>query len=303
MAWGKRSKLTGRIRPNTESLRSGKKAVHSYYNKIPNATQQPAAYIEKIINLADRPHHMRRLPTILAIIAILLSFLFSLTLSRSPSITTADKSQQSPYRNVQEYVDASKQILGQKLSYRSKLTVNTLEVEQALLERFPELDAAVLRLPVLGRRPNLVIAISQPAMLLAAHSKSYIIDSNGIAVSEASGIPIEVRQRLTVIKDESGLEISLGKQVVTSDTIAFISNVTAQLKAQNLEVSQLTLPRSANQLDIRLKGLNYYIKTDATGDARQQVGSFLAVKDHLSKQGITLAEYVDVRVEEKVFYK
>ncbi len=298
----KTNNLNRRDKPNTDSLRANKRTVYSYYNAIPSESR-PSSMSEKIINLADKPRPVRRLPTVVALLIILFSFLYSMTLSRTPSVSLADKNTTSLYRNSDEYVEAAKQTLGLKMSYRSKLTVNVHEVEESLLAQFPELDAAVLRLPVLGRKPNLVLALSKPSLLLATPTKSYIIDNDGVAVSEAGSIALEQRQKLTVIKDESGLSIELGKQIMTSDTIVFINAIKAQLSAQNLNVSQLTLPPSANQLDIRLAGISYTIKTDVAGDAKVQIGGYLAVKEDLERQGITPTNYIDVRVEEKVFYK
>ena len=299
--WGRKKHGISRQRPSGSTLQSDKQTVYSYYNNVP-ASKQPAL-AEKVIMLADKPRSFRLIPTIVAISVIAISFLISLTLSTSANVHTTQEDQSSPYRELNEYSLAMDEILSSKLSYRTKFTINTKEAEQELLTRFPELDAAVLRLPVLGRRPTLVVAVSQPALLLAAQSKSYVLDDDGVAVSTAQNVSAQTRQSLLVIRDESGLEVVEGKQVVTSDTITFIKSVIAQLKAQSLEVNQLTLPPNANQLNIRLKGLPYTIKTDVAGDARQQIGSYLAVREHLSGQGITPAEYVDVRVEEKVFYK
>lgn len=286
-----------RQRPSDNLRRQSTKPVFSYYSSSEQKRSEP----EKVINL-EAARRFRLIPTILAVGIIVLSILYSLTLSSKPTISFS-QGIGSPYRDANGYIEAVEEILKSQPAYRTKLTVNTGEVEQALLERFPELSAAALRLPILGRRPSLVLDISPPALIITSGNRSYVLNGSGRAVSELSNLDPETKKDLLVLSDQSGLNLSVGKQAVTSETIGFIMMVAAQLKAQSISISQLTLPTSANELDIRLSGENYFIKTDVSGDARKQIGSYLAVRDYLNQRGQKPAEYVDVRVEEKVFYK
>ena len=104
---------------------------------------------------------------------------------------------------------------------------------------------------------------------------------------------------LLTVQDESGLEVHAGDQAVTSETVNFIDNVRRQLSDKKLAIDRLVLPAIANEVDIYIKGLPYRVKADVSGDARLQIGAFLATKE----SGVNPGEYMDVRVEEKVFYK
>ncbi len=304
--FGKKQKPTR----NQSDLRAkaANRAQFTYYSSAANnplqsrpGTNKPKTQ-DASIDLSAVSHRLRLLPTILALSVIVISLLISLTLSARPSVATLNN-EPSPYHSLEEYAAAAEAIMSADLSSKAKFTINTHEVERKLLEQFPELKAAVIRLPIIGRKPNLVIDINSPAILLATPTKSYVLDNTGVAVSEVQMLSEESRHGLLVVQDQSGLPIELGKQAVTSETVAFISDAVAQLRAQNQTVSQLTLPQSANQLDIRLEGVPYYVKTDVSGNVRLQIGSFLAVKEKLEKDRAVPSEYVDVRVEEKVFYK
>lgn len=244
----------------------------------------------------------RLLPAYIAIGVIVLSVLISLTLSTNPAVETLDN-QPSPYRDKSEYASAVDQIMSDNLSSRTKLTVNTKEIEKKLLEKYPEISSASLRLPVLGRKPTLVINLRQPALILSTNSQTYAVDAIGLAVSDIRNLSSEYKQGIPVVLDQSGLELELGKQALRSETVTYVTEVIAQIKAKGLTVSQLTMPASANELDIRIEGVPYFVKTDTSGNARVQIGTFFAVQEHLSKQGISPSEYVDVRVEERAFYK
>lgn len=302
MAFGLKNKNNPLERPRkttAERSASGKQ-VFSYYNT--GAKQRNAGpEAERAIKL-DKPNRFRLVPTIIALAIILISVLFSLTISSRPSASTLND-QASPYRPLADYESAVEELIKSNPGNLTKLSLQTNEIEKKLMEKYPELQAAVLRLPVLGRKPSLIIDIKPPALLLATTSNVYVLDSSGVIISEAKYLPQEHRSNLLVVKDESGLPTEVGSHVLPTQTVDFMREAIRQLRDKDLHVSSLMLPQSANELDIKLDGLPYSIKTDVTGDPRLQLGSFLAVKENLEGEGITPAEYVDVRVEEKVFYK
>lgn len=273
---------------------------YSYYASLQDERRTKTA--ETVVDLGSVGRRLRLIPTVVALLVIFGSVLFSLTLSSLPSVSMLE-GETALYRSLDDYASAAEVLLDDNLKNRTKLTIDTAAVEQTLLEQFPELDAAVLRLPVLGRRPSLIISVSQPVLLLLSPAKSYVLNQSGVAVSEASQLAAKAKDGLPVVRDQSGLEVTLGEQALTTETIRFILASSLQLEAQKLKVSELILPARVSQLDIRLEGVRYYVKTDTAGDARLQIGSFLAVREELAGQGITPAEYIDVRVEEKVFYK
>src|SRR5690606_27795741 len=102
---------------------------------------------------------------------------------------------------------------------------------------------------------------------------------------------------------QSGLQIEEGMPVLTKEDIDFINVIFAQLVADDQSVASATLPPIANELHIRLSGQKYFVKFNMEGDARYQVGAFLAVKQKLQADGRKPADYIDVRVEEKVYYR
>lgn len=240
---------------------------------------------------------LRLVPTIIAVTAIGLSVVYSTTLSSVANVKFAGEA--SPYRNMVEYRTGIEKLLASSLWNKSKLTINTTTTEDAILQAFPELDAANVALPVIGRRPTITVHSRQPALLLTTTTNAYVVDLSGRVVAEASQLLSSQREQLLTVQDRSGLQLDIGSQAVTAGTVTFILNVQAQLAAKKLVIVQATLPTVPNEVDFKLKDLSYYIKTDTTGDPRIEIGDFLAAKD----SGVRPAEYMDVRVEEKVFYK
>lgn len=244
----------------------------------------------------------RLLPSVVAAAVIIGSLLYSMTISTTPNVTTLTDTG-SPYRELEAYADKADELLSSSLLNKTKLTVNSSKFEGKMLEAFPEVSAVALRLPVIGRKPTLVLDIKPPALVLTTNRRSLVLDNSGMAVADLRQLPDGVRQTLPVLQDQTDLEIAIGKQAITSNTVAFVESLTTQFEAKDLKITQLSLPSAANELDIRIEGVPYYIKTDTTGNARLQAGSFIAVYEQLKRQGITPKEYVDVRVEEKAFYR
>jgi hypothetical protein len=240
---------------------------------------------------------LRLVPTLVAVGAILLSVAYSTTLTTTPGIIFAGDT--SAYHPLSEYKMGITKILDSSFTNKSKLTINTGATQAAIIKAFPELDVATIGLPVIGRRPTITLHVRRPSLILTTKTNAFVIDTTGKVVAESKQLISSITASLLTVQDQSGLVLHVGDQALTSATITFIKNITAQLKAKQLILSGLTLPSGGNEIDVHIKDLNYYIKTDSSGDARIQIGDFIALKDN----GTVPAEYVDARVEEKVFYK
>ena len=240
---------------------------------------------------------LRLVPTLIALSAILLSVAYSTTLSTVPGIVFVGDA--TVYRTATEYKSGVGKILGSSFGNKSKLTINTTAVQSEIMKSFPELDVVTVGLPIIGRRPTVTLHVRSPALILTTKTNAFVLDSSGKAVAESNQLISSVTAKLLTAQDQSGLELRVGGQALTSDTMTFISNIAAQLAAKKIVVTGFTLPGGGNEIDVRIKDTAYYIKTDSSGDSRIQIGDFLAARD----SGTNPAEYVDVRVEEKVFYK
>lgn len=273
------------------------KAAFSYYSGDTPKTKDSVRARQHKDNQQEFFKRLRSVPTLIALLIILLSVVYSTTLSTEAIVKFAGDS--PTYRTATEYRDGVSKILSTSFWNKSKLTSNTHQTETAILQAFPELDAANVALPVVGRRPTIVVHGRMPALLLTNQAHSYVIDTSGKIVADSTQLVSSVREKLLSVQDQSGLELRVGNQAVTSATVIFILNIQAQLKNKQLAIKEVILPKTPNEVDFRIKDIGYFIKTDSSGDARLQAGDFLAAKG----SGITPGEYMDVRVEEKVFYK
>lgn len=231
-------------------------------------------------------------------LVVLSSLLYGSTLSSTPRIVLYG-TKPTIYREKQEYEQAAQKIISQHILNNLKVSFNASRVAADLQAQFPEIQKVESIVPIVGRRPILGLTISTPSILLRSGAKTFIVDDSGKIV-----LPVSTNELpLIEVIDQSGLPVSVGSIPLGASSSRFIKEVVAQLDAKNMIVSTVTLPPIANEIHVRILGQPYYIKFNLNGDAREQSGAFLAAKQKFDTDQTPPAEYVDVRVEEKVYLK
>lgn len=248
-------------------------------------------------------HWWQHLPTLAAILIILAAIGYSLTLSNSPKVVILGENSTNALRgDANEYQKLMQQQLSKSLFYRSKLTLDTNKLTRELKAAYPEFSDLAVVLPLIGRRPVVQVKPAEGTFILKNSRGAYLVDQNGRAVlvfpPEAS-LPSTV----PVVADQTNLDLKSGQTVLPKESLSFMHEVIGQFKAKGLQIESITLPARANELHIKLSGQSYVIKFNMDGAGREQVGTYLALADKLKSEGITLAEYIDVRVEGKAYYR
>lgn len=253
-----------------------------------------------------KPKHnfqLKLIPTYVALITIFFSIIYVATLSTDPRIVPHGHDDSVVLQSTEIYRYAAQELLGGSVFNYSKLLINTREIERKIQDQFPELVGVSITVPLISRRPIVAIEPATPALVLATKNGNYVIDQQGVAILKPSNLDAFVSLELPRISDESDLDPETGKQSLPSDDVRFITEIARQLMAKNLELESMTLPAIANELHVKIKGEGYVVKFNLQGDPRLQAGTYLAVKERLARDGVKPSEYVDVRVEEKAFYR
>jgi len=256
-------------------------------------------------------HDSRRAPKRVAVVAAVILVaalaLNSLFLARNPAIVAHElpDGRQLLLRPRETYQEAAQAILSSSLANSNKITVNTTKLAHELQKQFPELGHVSVVLPFIGRQPVVHIQTVQPALLLVSSQTGgvFLLDKSGRAVMDAGKISASVKERLSVVQDESGLPVTVGDGALPSSNIDYITEVTGQLAAKGVKISSIVLPLGASELNIRIENAPYTVKFNLHGDARAGVGAFLAVKQQLERENKVPSSYIDVRVDNKAYYR
>jgi len=204
------------------------------------------------------------------------------------------------FHSASVYQDATNKIL-KGIKDSNKITFSEQDVTSKLQKQFPEITSTDVELPIVSQTPVVHLKIASPSFVLNNQGHSYIVDSDGVAVADAANFP--KASGLVRVEDQSGFSAKLGQQVLTADGVNFINTIVKQSKRANVPISTLTLPNLAQELDLRTSDRPYYVKFYLGGDPLLESGQFLASRHQFDTTNTQPAEYLDVRVSGKIFYK
>lgn len=304
----KQNKISDRRRPETPG-RSNRPTAFSYYanrsSRETNTGREREQVAEQRQKEANRRPKLHLRWQLVLVGLVLLSLIAVVSLFQNPDpkvIVSGSKLSRNSLQASAIYQEAAKTALRDDFFSWFKPSVDSSAVDSKLRSQFPELAVASLQVPLLGFQPKLVIEAYEPSMVVIGNGGSFALDETGTALFASSQLPADVRDKLPLITDNSGLKISAGTDVLPQSDMLFIRQILAYLKAADVKWQDLTLPAAAYEFDVRVSD-GYYVKFAMEGgaDARQQVGSFLAVRQKLS--GDKPKEYIDVRVSERAYYK
>lgn len=245
--------------------------------------------------------------SIVATLAIVATFMLLIGLGNNPKIVvTGDDAAQIFAQDTARYADVAHELFASSHLAGNKLTIDTATIAEEMKQRFPEVREVSVSLPVIGRQPTVYIQPASPQLILqTTKGDRYVLDSSGrvlMPVSPALRLPTD-DAALPVIIDESGLDVTVSKTALPRSDISFITEVAGQLKAQKISVDRWSLPAGTSELRAKVTGGPYYVKFNLRGKAREESGAFIATRKYLNNQHIIPAEYIDVRVSGRTFYK
>ena len=301
------STLRQRMRPDQSSARQSVAQTFSYHTQRSEQTINTGRnFRQQVLNPVARnvsSFWLQRFGLGILLVVGGFSVINALGLSSSVRLQQLGPvNRSSLFHNQSAYQATADKMLSTSLLNHNKITVDTAKIGKQLLDTYPELNTVNLALPLVAHRPILYISYTEPAIILHNQSGSFVLDTAGKVLAPTS--PEAVVLGLPSVTDQSGFKLALNSQVLTSSDVSFIQAVVAGLKAKNVSVANMTLPPAANELDVAIAGKPYFVKFNLHAQqAKLQIGTFLAVQQRLAGQSITPAQYVDVRVDGRAYYK
>lgn len=300
--------LRKKQKPETDIRRTpvqgSRPAVFSYYARgsSPGGDQNTGRN-EQAKGRADKSRlRLASLPSYIALIVAVIAVVYTCMLQPNPRISVADKPG-TIYRPVADYQNAINAMWQSSVFNRSKLTIRSEQLQRDIKSQFNEIESVKIELPLLGQRPKVALVPAKPAMHFVSSNGSFYVNYQGKVLSRTTDV-IQNQTDLPLVLDESRIPADPGKPIISETEATFLQKLAGHLKAENIAYESIVLPATAaKEADVRLPGQKYHLKFSMLTDPRQAVGSYLAIRDKLAKQNITPSEYIDLRTDEKVFYK
>jgi hypothetical protein len=247
----------------------------------------------------------RRLLGILLLIGLLGLAANALIVSAEPKIVAVgDREAQAFLQEDAVYGRAAASFMAESLLNRNKITFDAGGISQQLREQFPELAHVSVTLPLLGNQPVVHIQAFTPELILTnGGSGTFVLNQEGRAFLPGSKVPALERFELPVVRDESGLPLKNEEIVLPAPQVDFITEVSRQLAARQVKVNSMVLPANSSELAVHIKDKPYTVRFNLYGDAREEAGRYLAAKDYLEARREEPQGYIDVRVDNRVYYR
>lgn len=141
------------------------------------------------------------------------------------------------------------------------------------------------------------VTFRKPVVSWKTGSNQLFVDSEGNAFERNlySAPAVEV-------VDQTGIPAT-NRVLASNRFLGFIGRVIGQMEVQGYKVTQVVLPAdTTRQILISLEGVAYPVKLSTDRPAGEQAEDAARAIRHLSNNG-TSAEYIDVRVSGKAYYK
>ena len=201
------------------------------------------------------------------------------------------------------------QVVGEHLGQgynRFVFTLNKDQLAQQILEALPDLESVDVSVSWFGRA---VSVHAQPARALYVFSSPQVVreverawvSENGVL--SGTSLAAEAPDLAITLIDDTGVEYSLGDQVLSAQQLAFLEYANINLERQELHLTQVRLDATPRQMRLYVAEHDYYfvVSTDRSSEvlATELSDALRLIED----QGITVREYIDLTVTDKVFYK
>lgn len=179
--------------------------------------------------------------------------------------------------------------------------LNTESLKNTLLNKFNFEEVKIIK-----KYPNkLIVDISekQPAYIWTEDGKNYYIDKNGgIIIEILSGISME--EKLPIIENDSSLRIQNSKVHADINSLQFISNLDNIIIKYKNDFNVRSYVMGNELFSIKMKienGPIVYFSTNA--DVEKQLTKLIGVKTQELKNEFFKKEYINLTIEDRVYYK
>ena len=199
---------------------------------------------------------------------------------------------------ARDYAAAIQDYLSANPLERLAVNINANNLSRAVQSRYPEVSS--VSPPAKGAlwSADFSVNLRSPVVYWQSGDMKAYVDSTGV-VFERNILGTSV----IAVEDQTGIRASVGNSVISGRFLQFIGKVVGHFKENNLTVNKMILPASTTrQVLVSLDGVGYSIKMTVDRPAAGQVEDAVRATRYLTNRGIT-AEYIDVRVSRRAFYK
>lgn len=205
----------------------------------------------------------------------------------------------SSKKNFKKYEKSIEKYLEANPSERFSLNLNKSALLESIQKENPEVFE-ILGVELSGIASyNFKLSFRKPVASWWVDGREFFVDSEGVSFTENM---FSENPKLSIV-DDSGAMVLSGKNVAGSSFFSFVGKLVSSANSQGLEIVKIRIPPlSLRQIEVSVKGIEYFAKMSTAGSAEGQVSNFRAAINYFSVHKKT-PNYIDLRVEGKGYYR
>lgn len=298
----KKKKNSGAIRSRQPATTSSRRVV-SYYT----ASQRQLNQFERQASSRSQNRQLRHSLKLirkwwfwcLSGLALMAISGYLLSLSTMPHI---DVDGSVTYRNLSDYKSIVEPELKKDWQNRIKPLLKSEQLEATLLELIPEASNIEVSSSWFGHYPIVHITTQTPMAVFNQKGQlDKLISNRGKILMIVSESQVET-DGLPLLQNDTGIEAKEGEQFMRPDEAEAFARLVAQFQAENSVVTY-TLPTTPHEILVAEAGRGYQVKFLLNEQTVRQFGALRATEKKLAEIGQTPAEYIDVRLADKAYYR
>jgi hypothetical protein len=302
-------KKNGRNPRQSVQNRSSAPVVRYYQKEATDKTAKRTERIQKQDNATAKAKLARfidNLPQRLVFIIIVILLLVNTTMS---STGTRLSDEHNVYQSSDVYSEGIANIFSDSWRNRTKLTFSSDDFEQKVLSLFPEVSNAVAVVPIAGRELAVTLYFTKPLLRLVDPQEKTIgiVGEQGTFItSDNQLLQNEELQQLPMLRLLESPEFAKGSQLLTStetDLVRVLLDEFDGTSAARPKVSSILFDVQRREMQVRFEDREFFARLTPERDSREQIGSLVATIQQLSRDNNLPKEYIDVRVDGRVFVK
>lgn len=191
---------------------------------------------------------------------------------------------------------AARKLVAARWRQQNVLTLDASALEDELLKSDPMLKSVEIR----RQWPNGIkvsASLKQPSLGWVTGNAAYLLDRDGSAIGT-----LPQGSNLPVVVDGSNLPVKLGEKVTSSRFVGFMVELAPELQKLGLAPASYEVKETTLDLYVTT-AKKYKLVLDTSRPVGEQLSDLKTLVGFLNKQGKTPAEYIDLRIAGKAYYK
>lgn len=214
----------------------------------------------------------------------------------------ADVAVQAPRQErnneYQRYIDILNEYYQARPIERLRFMINEPALHAFFLDKAPEVKSVNITGSHSLAGGVLQLTFRQPVAQWSSGGVTYFVDDSGVTFETNYFDKPNI-----VVSDKSGVQSEAGQEVINRRFLSFLGKVVALFRDNGLTAIEAVLPQdTVRQVEFKLEGHQYAIRMTVDRGAEAQVSQALRAMRHIKERGMN-PHYIDVRVDQRVFYR